>query len=156
MFKMVFKLFFMSRRNDVASIVFKMFVFAGLAWLVVTPFADRVVGFSFEDYCNDEDHASLVDEVAQATQGAWQPENVTSSFDEDSDRWVVTFAEGGTPVTWRFSQSGDNLSTTLIDKLNAHAQERSGHTLVEIDTEDYFEGVMLPTDLASAVRALAA
>ena len=120
--------------------------------MVGTLLDERCLSFMFEDFCNDDDHADLVEQVASCTLGVWQPTEVTSSFDEETDRWVVTFQDDGKPVTWRFSQNGDHLSENFVSQLFKHAQTRSGHELVELDTEDYFEAVLVPQAFAVSIR----
>lgn len=104
--------------------------------------------FGFDDFCNDDDHAGLVEELAEATQGAWKPEEVNSSFDEENDRWVVSFQDQGQSVSWRFTQSGDHLSENFIKQLFDHCQKQTGMKIVTVDSEDWFEGLVLPADLA--------
>ncbi|MCG8591730.1 MAG: hypothetical protein MJE66_20725 [Proteobacteria bacterium] len=102
------------------------------------------VYFMFEDYCNDDDHAGLVEHFAAASGGAWRPSGCTSSFDEERDQWVVKFSDGGQPVEWRFSQSGDCLSENFVHQLTKHLENRTDRKIVPLDNEDCFEGLCLP------------
>ena len=112
---------------------------------------DNVLGICMEDYINEDDHASLVDMFAEATNGRWVIEDSSSRYDESAERWVVSFTEAGKSKSWRFSQRGDWLSSQFLDQLINYTQARSGYQITILDSEDYVSMVCLPPAVHAAV-----
>lgn len=108
---------------------------------------DNIVSFIDEDFCNDDDHAGLVEEFAQATNGNWKIDQCHSHHDEDSDKWLVSFTENGSQKTWRFSQAGDRLNLKFVEQLVAYVQRQSGYTITQLDQEDFPLYACLPQNI---------
>ncbi len=115
---------------------------------------DSVLSFDTEDYCNDDDHASLVEMFAESTNGKWKIEDAASSFDEESQKWLVTFTENGEKKTWRFTQHADHLNGKFVEQLRQYTQSRSGYIVEYRDGEDeYVEMTSLPADIHALLFA---
>ena len=113
-----------------------------------------VLTFMVEDYCNDDDHAALVDMFAESTLGKWDVGNTSSRYDEDADKWLIDLYDNGEKKTWRFSQSADHLNQKFLDQLIQHTQSRSGHIIECLDAEDEFvEMTSLPADIHNLLFA---
>lgn len=116
---------------------------------------DNAMNICLEDFINEDDHASLVEEFAAATNGRWEIENCTSSYDEDAERWVVTFSESGSNKTWRFAQQGDWLSEKFLQQVISYTESKSGYTITVLDTEDFVSLVCLPAGMVDALNGSA-
>ena len=106
-----------------------------------------LISFCNEDYCNDNDHASLLDMFAESTLGKWDPGETTSSYDEESGKWLLHFYEGGDKKTWRFKQSSDYLNEKFVNQLVQHTRNRSGHIIEFMDDSDFVELISLPPSI---------
>jgi len=100
-----------------------------------------------EDFCNDDDHASVVDMFAEATNGNWKIEDCTSSYDEETERWTVKYKEAGKMKGWRFQQSGDWLSNKFLNQVIQQVQAQTGYVVTVLDAEDFISVVCLPREL---------
>ena len=106
------------------------------------------LAFDTEDYCNENDHASLMDMFAESTLGKWDPGETSSSFDEESEKWLLNFYEDGARKTWRFTQHADHLNAKFVDQLINYTQGRSGNIIHCTDNEDdYVELTSLPAEI---------
>jgi hypothetical protein len=114
-------------------------------------FSNHEISFCCEDFCNDDDHAYVLEQFAESTQGKWEPTDVSSSYDEDAEKWVVKFTENGKRKAWRFHQSRDWISEKFLNQLIKYTELQSGHKIVMLDEEDAFSALCLPAGVSEAI-----
>jgi hypothetical protein len=119
--------------------------------LLAIMFSSHEISFCCEDFCNDDDHAYVLEQFAESTQGKWEPTDVSSSYDEDSEKWVVKFTENGKRKAWRFHQSRDWISEKFLNQLIKYTELQSGHKIVMLDDEDAFSALCLPAGVSEAI-----
>jgi len=112
---------------------------------------DNTVDIWSEGFDEEDAHAELVNEMAEATNGKWVISDAKSTYDEASKKWVVKFTENSERKTWRFSQSGDELSQKFLRQLVAYAESRSGYVAWADSEDDNVEIVFLPNELYQAL-----
>ena len=112
---------------------------------------DNVLSFSTEDYVDEDDHASLVEMFAEATNGKWAVKDCHSHYDEEASRWAVSFSEQGKVKSWRFQQQNDCLSEKFLQQLINYTQARSGYIVTVLDSEEFVSAVCLPPELHTAL-----
>lgn len=113
---------------------------------------DNAISISQEDYINEDDHAALVEEFSAATNNRWQIEGCSSSFDAETEKWVVSFKENNKEKTWRFTQDSDWLNDNFLTQLINYTQQKSGYTVSVLNTEDFVSLVCLPQGMFHALN----
>jgi hypothetical protein len=114
-------------------------------------FSSHEISFCCEDFCNDDDHAYVLEQFAESTQGIWEPTEVSSSYDEETEKWVVKFTENGKRKAWRFHQSRDWISEKFLNQLIKYTELQSGHKIVMLDEQDAFSALCLPAGVSEAI-----
>lgn len=109
---------------------------------------ENAIDICIEDFCDEDDHAMLVELFVNSTNGKWVANNLTSTYDDDNDRWLVNFEERGAKKTWRFSQHAYNLNMMFLDLLVQYTQDKSGNIVRVIDSIDNsVQVVSLPAEV---------
>jgi len=106
-----------------------------------------VLCISGEDYCDDGDHASIMDELAESTLGKWNPGKAESIYDEETDKWLLHFHEGDAKKTWRFKQNSDYLNGKFLDQLIQYTQAKSGNVIHVYDNDEEIQLTSLPPEI---------
>ena len=107
-----------------------------------------VIDFCTEDCCNDDDHAEIVTQFSESTNGKWDAGETSSTYDEESGKWLVHFFDKGQRKTWRFKQHADHLNSKFIDQLIQYTQSQSGHVIHVVEAiDDSVELTCLPSDI---------
>ena len=122
-----------------------------VAEVIAALLPDNAINVFTEDFINDDDHAALVEEFAAATNERWSVEDCTSSHDDETGEWLVSFKDNGEDKTWRFSQQGDQLSETFLQQLINYTQSRSAYTVTVLDNEETIDLVCLPLGMYDAL-----
>lgn len=105
----------------------------------------NALNISVEHFCDEDDHAMLVELFVDSTNGKWVANNFTSTYEDDYDRWFVNFEESGDTKSWRFSQYADQLNLSFLDQLVQYTQHKSGQVVSIVDSfDDSVQIVSLP------------
>ena len=96
----------------------------------------------FAEVEDEDTHAALVRDLADATRGAWQVEEVLSRKDEESGACRVSVKEQGRWTHWRFAEYGHVLSCNFLRHLLEHGGRRAGGRFLVCSQEDEFVDVL--------------
>lgn len=64
----------------------------------------------------------VVGDFTDATEGIWNPSELSARLHHDAERGFVDFDTDGTSFHWEFEQSGDYVSRELLDHLQGFAR----------------------------------
>ncbi len=106
----------------------------------------------FAEVEDEGTHAALVRELADATRGAWQVDDVLSRKDEENGACQVSVKERGHWTHWRFAEYGHALSCNFLRHLLDHGGRRADGKFLVCNQEDEFVDVLfLPAAALSAL-----
>ena len=104
------------------------------------------IHFYYDGWNNNEDHAGLVEDFSQATNGSFNVSQCSSSYLEEEDKWVVEFKLDGEKHSWKFEQfSGGYISDRFLNKLTSLVESYTDYKIHRIDDENCYHAVCLPS-----------
>jgi hypothetical protein len=69
------------------------------------------------------DIVALVNGVSRITNGMWNPDNLTATFDRESSAAIVKFEHHGQACIWEYEQGGDYVSPAFFEALYKFAEK---------------------------------
>ena len=121
----------------------------------------QIVEVYMKDCGGDGDHASILREVSEASEGAFDISNVTSRFDEKLDRVPPTvrvqFTHQGVERRWKLLQQGTWLDPAFLEAIASYCAEHTAVDFALFDTsEESTLWLCCDRSLAAALEELGA